>query len=185
LGEITQHNSGKTLDSGRNRGILRNYITTSNLYWGYFDLQELRQMPIKEDDIERCTAIKGDLLICEGGEAGRSAVWDFDYPICFQNHIHRVRSFEINAYYLYYYMQKIFFSGEINNYRKGMGIKNLSSQSLSSIITPLPPLSEQKRIVAEIEQQLAKTRQIKECVKVNQQATEQLLRAMLQAAFEK
>jgi type I restriction enzyme S subunit len=185
LGEIVNHNSGKTLDSGKNRGELREYITTSNLYWDSFDLSELRKMPIQQEDIERCTAIKGDLLICEGGEAGRSAVWNFDNPICFQNHIHRVRpKGDINPYFIYYFMRKIFYSGEIQNYRKGMGIHNLSGKALSSIILPLPPLSEQKRIVAKIEKQLAQTKQLKERVIANQQATEELLKALLHQAFE-
>lgn len=185
LGEIAQHNSGKTLDCTRNKGMLRPYITTSNLYWGYFILDNLRQMKIEDPELDRCAAIKGDLLVCEGGEAGRSAIWQSEEPICFQNHIHRVRPYlGISSEYLYHYMKKIFFSGEIHNYRKGMGIKNLSGSSLSSIVLPLPPLSEQKRIVAEIEKQLAKTQQLKEYITANQEATEQLLKALLHEAFE-
>jgi type I restriction enzyme, S subunit len=185
IGDIVQHNSGKTLDSGRNTGELREYITTSNLYWGYFLLDELRKMPMNKEDLERCSASKGDLLICEGGEAGRSAVWENENSICIQNHIHRVRPYlGINSYYLFWYMKKIYFSGEINHYRKGMGIKNLSGTALSSIIIPLPPIKEQHRIVAEIEKQLEKTKQLKEHIIANQQATEQLLKALLYQAFE-
>ncbi len=185
FGDIVQHNSGKTLDSGRNTGELREYITTSNLYWGYFLLDELRKMPMNKEDLERCSAAKGDLLICEGGEAGRAAVWESENSICIQNHIHRVRPYlGINSYYLFWYMKKIYFSGEINHYRKGMGIKNLSGTALSSIIIPLPPIKEQHRIVAEIEKQLEKTKQLKEHIIANQQATEQLLKALLHQAFE-
>jgi type I restriction enzyme S subunit len=148
LGEIVQHNSGKTLDSGRNKGNLTEYITTSNLYWGYFKLDNLKQMPMEDEELKRCLAVKGDLLICEGGEAGRAAVWESENSVCFQNHIHRVRPYlNINSHYLYHFFQYLNFSGEINNYRKGMGISNLSGKSLSSIIVPLPPLSEQKMIV--------------------------------------
>ena len=68
--EIAQHNSGKTLDKGRNSGEPRPYITTSNLYWGRFELDSVRQMLINDDELQRCTARKNDLLICEGGEAG-------------------------------------------------------------------------------------------------------------------
>jgi type I restriction enzyme S subunit len=87
--EIAQHNSGKTLDKGRNSGEPRPYLTTSNVYWGRFELDSVRQMLIKDDELQRCTARKNDLLICEGGEAGRAAVWPHDYEICFQNHVHR------------------------------------------------------------------------------------------------
>ncbi|KAA6308836.1 hypothetical protein EZS27_039569 [termite gut metagenome] len=104
IGNITTHNTGKTLDKEKNKGLLRKYITTSNLYWGYFELTEIREMPIEDEELERCRAIKGDLLICEGGEAGRSAIWTFDNPICFQNHIHRMRPLaDISPYYIYFY----------------------------------------------------------------------------------
>jgi type I restriction enzyme S subunit len=156
LGNIAQHNTGKTLDKERNKGILRRYITTSNLYWGYFDLTETRQMPFKEEELERCTAQKGDLLICEGGEAGRSAIWQSENPICFQNHIHRMRPYaNISSEYLLRFMEKINLSGEINIYRKGVGIKGLSGNALASVLIPLPPLNEQKRIIKKIEQLFA------------------------------
>ncbi len=153
FGEIAQHNSGKTLDKGRNSGVLRNYITTSNLYWGKFDLANVRQMQIRDDELERCTAQKGDLLICEGGEAGRAAVWDQDYEVCFQNHIHRARFFgDINPYYAYRIFEYLDATGEINNFRKGVGISNMSSKSLASIPLTLPPLAEQSRIVCRVEE---------------------------------
>jgi type I restriction enzyme S subunit len=156
LGNIAQHNTGKTLDKERNKGILRRYITTSNLYWGYFDLTETRQMPFKEEELERCTAQKGDLLICEGGEAGRSAIWDSENSICFQNHIHRVRPYvNISSEYILRFMGKINLSGEINIYRKGVGIKGLSGNALASILIPLPPLNEQNRIIKKIDQLFA------------------------------
>ena len=152
LGEIAQHNTGKTLDKSRNTGTLREYITTSNLYWGYFDFMELRKMPIEDNELERCTAIAGDLLICEGGDAGRSAVWKLEQQICFQNHIHRVRPFaEISTSFLYYFMQRLYLNGEIKQYLKGVGIQSLSGNALASIIIPLPPLAEQQRIVQKIE----------------------------------
>lgn len=153
FGEVAQHNSGKTLDKGRNTGQFRDYITTSNLYWGFFRLANVRQMPMKDDELDKCTAKKGDLLICEGGEAGRAAVWIYDKDICFQNHVHRARFYnEINPFYGYRFFEKINATGEINSYRKGVGISNMSSKSLSSIMFPLPPLAEQHRIVAKVDQ---------------------------------
>ena len=157
FGDISQHNSGKTLDTGRNIGELRNYITTSNLYWGRFDLNNVRQMPIQESELERCCARKNDLLICEGGEAGRAAVWMFDSEICFQNHIHRVRFYgNIEPVYGYRFFEKLNATGEISQYRKGVAISNMSSKALASIIFPLPPLPEQHRIVAKIDQLMSR-----------------------------
>jgi len=153
FGEIARHNAGKTLDKGRNSGELRDYITTSNLYWGFFQIEEVRQMPIRDEELERCTAVKGDLLICEGGEAGRSAVWPHDYEISFQNHVHRARFYgELNPYFVQRYFEKLNATGEINKYRKGVGISNMSGKSLASIPIPLPPLAEQKRIVAKVDE---------------------------------
>ncbi len=157
FGSIAQHNSGKTLDKSRNKGQYRDYITTSNLYWGYFELDNVRQMPIKDEEIEKCTARKGDLLICEGGEAGRAAVWFYDNEVCFQNHVHRARFYcDIDPYYGYRFFEKLNATGEINNYRQGVGISNMSGKVLASIALPLPPLAEQQRIVARIDQLMAR-----------------------------
>ncbi len=157
FGDIAQHNSGKTLDKGRNTGEPRDYITTSNLYWGRFELDNVRQMLIRDDELEKCTARKNDLLICEGGEAGRAAVWHFDSEVCFQNHVHRARFYrDIDPYFAYRFFEKLNATGEINQHRKGVGISNMSSKALASIVFPLPPLPEQHRIVARIDQLMAR-----------------------------
>ncbi|MBY0266036.1 MAG: restriction endonuclease subunit S [Burkholderiales bacterium] len=156
FGNIAHHNSGKTLDRGRNVGELRDYITTSNLYWGRFELSSVRKMPISKDELERCTARKGDLLICEGGESGRAAVWPHDYEVCFQNHVHRARFFGgIDPYFVYRFFEKLDATGEIDQYRKGVGISNMSSKALASIVMPLPPLAQQHRIVAKVDELMA------------------------------
>lgn len=156
FGEIALHNSGKTLDKGRNAGEARDYITTSNLYWGRFELSELKRMLISDDELERCTARKDDLLICEGGEAGRAAVWSFDREVCFQNHVHRARFMgNIDPYFGFRFFEWLNASGEIEHYRKGVGISNISGKALSSIPFTLPPIAEQHRIVAKVDQLMA------------------------------
>lgn len=151
FGEIAIHNSGKTLDSVRNSGYPRDYITTSNLYWGRFELSSVKQMLIRDEELEKCTARKGDLLICEGGEAGRAAVWTSDYEVCFQNHVHRARFFgQVNPFFACRFFEKLNATGEINAHRKGIGISNMSSKALAMIPFPLPPLEEQSRIVAKM-----------------------------------
>lgn len=156
FGEIALHNAGKTLDKGRNAGQPRDYITTSNLYWGRFELGGLKQMLIGDDELERCTARKGDLLICEGGEAGRAAVWPHDREICFQNHVHRARFFGgIDPYFAFRFFEWLNASGEIDHYRKGVGISNMSGKALASVPFTLPPLAEQHRIVAKVDELMA------------------------------
>lgn len=185
IGEIAQHNSGKTLDGGRNSGKKRDYITTSNLYWGYFKLDRFKQILIEDHELEKCTATKGDLLICEGGEAGRSAIWIEEYDICFQNHIHRVRPFaNISNKFIFYFFNYLNYSQEINLYRKGMGISNLSSKSLSSIKIPLPPFNEQEQIVAKLEELMAFCDRLEQSIKESQGYNEMLLQQVLREALQ-
>jgi len=171
FGEITQHNSGKTLDGARNTGLPRKYITTSNVYWGKFQLNNVREMLIREDELDKCSARKRDLLICEGGEAGRAAVWELAEDICFQNHVHRARFYQdVNPYLAYRFFEKINASGEINNYRKGVGISNMSSKALASIVFPLPPKSEQHRMVAKIDKLMVCCDELEKLRKAHQKA---------------
>lgn len=180
FGQIAQHNSGKTLDKGRNKGILRDYITTSNLYWGTFELNTIKQMPIEESELERCTAQKGDLLICEGGEAGRAAVWSLDKEVCFQNHIHRARMYgNISSFYAYRYFEKLNATGEIEQYRKGVGISNMSGKALASVLFALPPLAEQHRIITKVDELMALCDQLEQQHSNVQQAHEILVSQLL------
>lgn len=91
LGYVFAHNTGKALNGAQKEGTLLRYITTSNLYWDRFELDEIREMYFSDLEIDKCTVRKGDLLVCEGGDIGRAAIWDKDYSICIQNHIHRLR----------------------------------------------------------------------------------------------
>ena len=185
IGDIAQHNAGKTLDSGRNSGHLREYITTSNLYWGYFELENLKSMPIEETELNKCTATKGDLLVCEGGEAGRAAIWKSDREICFQNHIHRIRPFEkISSEFIYWNFIYLNLSGRINLYRKGMGISNISGKSLASIPIPLPPLAEQSRIVKRIEQLMQLCDELQHSIQQSKIENEKLLQGALRDAIK-
>ena len=160
IGSLFLHSSGKQLKGGDNEGNLYPYITTSNLYWDHFELGNLKSMYYKDSEIERCTAQKGDLLVCEGGDIGRSAIWPYDYTICLQNHVHRLRPY-LAGYtrFIYYVMWLYKHTGLIGG--KGIAIQGLSASALKDIIIPLPPLAEQKRIVAKIEQLLGEIDKLK------------------------
>ena len=149
LGQIFNHNTGKALNKTNSSGTNLSYITTSNLYWGSFELDTLKQMYFTESEIEKCTVRHGDLLVCEGGDIGRAAIWNYDYEIRIQNHIHKLRPFlgvNVKLYFYVFWLYK--FSGRISG--KGIGIQGLSSNQLHNIIIPLPPLQEQNHIVSKI-----------------------------------
>lgn len=149
LGEIFQHNNGKQKSSSNKEGRLLKYITTSNVYWGEFDLSNVKEMFFTNNELEKCTVTKGDLLVCEGGDVGRSAIWNYEYPICIQNHLHRLRSWlPVCAEYFFYSLMYNKFKNLIKG--KGIGLMSLSSNDLHNIPINLPPVNEQKRIVAEI-----------------------------------
>ena len=150
LGELFQHNTGKALNAANRTGQLKQYITTSNLYWDRFELDNLKEMYFSESEIEKCTVIKGDLLVCEGGDIGRASIWSYDYPMCIQNHIHRLRAYVPLCTRFFYYLFDLYkHIGWIGG--KGIGIQGLSSNAIHSLLFPLPPLAEQHRIVETID----------------------------------
>ena len=160
LGDVFDHNTGKALNGSDDNGVSLTYITTSNLYWDHFELDHLKTMPFTDDEITKCTVHQGDLLVCEGGDIGRSAIWNFDYDMRIQNHIHRLRPYvNIDVRYFYYVMMYLKNNGSIRG--RGIGLQGLSSKALHVIRVPLPPLAEQKRIVAKLEELLSLCDQLK------------------------
>ena len=187
LGNIFQHNTGKALNASNRTGSLLPYITTSNLYWDRFELGNLREMYFSENEIEKCTATKGDLLVCEGGDIGRAAIWMFDEDIRIQNHIHKLRSYaEVCTEFFYYLFYLYKHAGWIGG--KGIGIQGLSANALHALLFPLPPLSEQKRIVSKIKESeplMEKYADVeKHLDKLNTEFPDQLRKSILQMAVQ-
>ena len=155
LGSIFQHNTGKALNkSNSQEGQLKPYLTTFNVYWNCFDFTEVKEMFFKDSELEKCTVTKGDLLVCEGGDIGRAAIWNYDYNICIQNHIHRLRTKGDICQILYLYILMLY-KWKDRIHGKGIGLQGLSSGLLDKLVVPLPPYNEQQRIVAKIEELFA------------------------------
>ena len=153
LGTIFQHNTGKALNAADKDGTKLSYITTSNLYWDRFVLDKLKEMYFTDSEIEKCTVKEGDLLVCEGGDIGRAAIWPFETSMRIQNHIHRLRPFYpvcVRYFYHLFYLYKG--AGLIGG--KGIAIQGLSSNAIHNLLFPLPPENEQFRIVEAIENAL-------------------------------
>ena len=187
LGTVFAHNTGKALNSSNRSGQLLTYITTSNLYWNHFELDSLRQMYFTDSEVEKCTATKGDLLVCEGGDIGRASIWPYNYDIRIQNHIHRLRAYVPVCteyyYYLFYLYKHVGWIGG-----KGIGIQGLSANALHSLLFPLPPLNEQLRIVnhiKELEPTLDKYSEAQERLdNLNEIFPERLKKSILQWAIQ-
>ena len=156
---LFSHNTGKALNASKTDGVSLTYITTSNVYWNSFELDNLKIMPFTDSEIEKCTVKKGDLLVCEGGDIGRAAIWQFENEIRIQNHLHRLRPYDRIYTKFYYYIMYLYkANGRING--NGIGLQGLSSNALHNIIVPVPPVEEQKRIVDSIDSVLSLIEQI-------------------------
>ena len=139
---------GKTLDSAKNIGTNYPYLRSVNVRWNEVDLSDLKEMRFEPEELDRYTVRHNDLLICEGGDVGRSCVWTDEKEILYQNALHRVRFYGgCNPFYFMYYMMYYESRGIIKALCKGVTIKHLTGNVLSLIPFALPPIEEQDRIV--------------------------------------
>lgn len=155
IGDIFSHNAGKALNAKNQVGSKHKYITTSNVYWDHFELDNLKEMYYTDEEVEKYSVKKGDLLVLEGGDIGRSAIWNLDVSYCIQNHLHCLRPYlasSTNVKYYYYLMMLYKQIGAVNG--KGIAIQGLSANALHSIAVPVAPLAEQQRIVERLDKLL-------------------------------
>lgn len=157
LAEISEMCLGKMLDKTKNKGVLHPYLRNVNVRWGAFDLTDILQMRFENDEEEKYSVKYGDLVVCEGGEPGRCAVWsDKDSTFRIQKALHRIRfSSCVDPFFGYRVFEYYACNGYFSKRFSGETIKHLPGAVLANIAFPIPPLAEQKRIVKRVEELLA------------------------------
>ena len=187
VGELADTQLGKMLNKGKQSGnYAKPYLRTDNVHWGRFDLSKIKEMDILPGEREKYLATKGDLLMCEGGASGRTALWNEDYDISFQNHVHRIRPKNpkvISPKYLLYYFEWFIKNGYASELIKGVTISSLSQSGLRSIEVNYPLIEEQYKIVEHLEAHLSRLDASVSLADAMERQSNGLRRSLLQGAF--
>lgn len=150
LGDVADLCLGKMLDENKNRGELLPYLANVNVRWGEFDLNDLRQMRFEQREMERYGLKYGDIVMCEGGEPGRCAIWKGPIEgMVIQKALHRIRPHGcLDHRFLFYSLLLMGKTGRFATLFTGATIKHLTGQSLAKIGVDIPPLQVQQRIAS-------------------------------------
>jgi type I restriction enzyme S subunit len=180
--EVAHCRLGKMIDKAKNKGTPRLYLRNLNVRWFDFDLSDLLEMRFEETELDEFSLKKGDVLICEGGEPGRAAVWGGrDVDVYFQKAVHRVRFFGLIV--PIYFVRSLYqdaISGRLTQFFTGVGIKHFTGKGLSRYAFPLPPLAEQHRITEKVDEMMTLCDKLEDRLTANAAARNQLLEASLQ-----
>ncbi len=184
LGELFEIGAGKSMSAAARNGPDKTpFLRTSNVFWDQIDLSTVDEMAIPEHELSKKLLQPGDLLVCEGGEIGRAAIWNGEVKIMsFQNHLHRLRPIveEVEPRFYVYFLQSAFtqlgiFEGAGNK----TTIPNLSRSRLAGLEVPQPNINEQLAIVAALSR-------IREAIKTHDQSValaQDLKRTAMQMLF--
>lgn len=185
LGTVAETQLGKMLNSSKQTGSsAMPYLRNFNLKWGRIDLSDVKEMDIFAEEKAQFTLKRGDVLVCEGGEPGRAAVWDLDIEMGFQNAIHRIRPSErLSSEFLRFQFEWLVKNGFLDENFSGVTIKHFSQQKLRKLPVVIPPLSEQQRIVEILEEQLSRLDGAVKSVQTVREKAAQFRRSLLHAAF--
>lgn len=138
------------LDKNKNKGTFQPYLANLNVRWGSFDLDNLSLMKFKPEEEERYGLQYGDLIVCEGGEPGRCAIWKNQIPnMKIQKALHRIRCHEnVDYRFLFYWFLLAGKRGELKQYYTGATINHMPGDKLKTIEISLPPLVTQQKIAS-------------------------------------
>ena len=167
LGELFEIGAGKTMSADARSGVHKiPFLRTSNVLWDEIDLSSVDEMSIPEHELPAKLLRSGALLVCEGGEIGRAAIWNGEIePMAFQNHLHRLRPItkDVEPRFYVYFLQSAFtqlgiFEGAGNK----TTIPNLSRSRLAALEVPHPVIDEQKVMITVLGQ-------VREALKITDQ----------------
>ena len=153
IGDIFDVKQGKSLSSKKKTGnLFKPFLRTSNVFWGRIDLSNIDKMYFKEEECNVLSLQNRDLLVCEGGAIGRTAIWKNEKSDCYyQNHLHRLRlkNNNICPYFIMYWMQVAITQLNVyEGFANKTTIPNLSQSRLCNFDVPLPKINEQQKIAA-------------------------------------
>lgn len=185
LKDVATSRLGKMLDKQKNQGEPRLYLRNVNVRWNDFDLSDIFEMRMSDEEAKELIVKKGDILICEGGEPGRCAIWkDDNENYVYQKALHNVRVSErLIPEWLCLTIKDSADSNKLDEYFTGTTIKHFTGKALKEFSFPLPPIEEQTEIVRRVEELFAFADQIEQRVKVAQQRVNHLTQAILAKAF--
>jgi type I restriction enzyme S subunit len=188
LGEVFDLQQGASMSPKRRLGRNpRPFLRTKNILWGTVDVSSVDGMDFTEEEVRKLRLQPGDLLVCEGGDVGRTAIWEGQLPLAlYQNHIHRLRAKDgsVEPRFVMYWMQaayQVFLAYQGAESRTA--IPNLSGRRLKEFLAPLPPLEEQRRIVARIEELMGRVREARRLRQEAQKDAERLWQSVLAQTF--
>jgi type I restriction enzyme S subunit len=185
LDKVADMRLGKMLDKSKNVGTPTPYLRNLNVRWFSFDLSDVALMRATPDEQDELAVRDGDLLVCEGGEPGRCAVWNLGPTgIVFQKAIHRIRlGKDISPDWLAFNLKNDAESGILEDYFTGSTIKHLTGRSLATYSFRRPPIQEQQEIVRRVEALFKLANAIQKRVEAVTKRADKLTQAILAKAF--
>jgi type I restriction enzyme S subunit len=168
---------------------MRKYMRAANVTWDGIDLSDVKEMDFSPREQETYRLRNGDILLSEASgsisEVGKPAIWKDQLPESYlQNTLIRVRPYQDSSEYLYYHFLYDALAERFRKIAKGVGIHHLGAENLSNWVVSLPPLEEQRRIVAKVERRLSVARQVESAVEEAMVRASRLRQAVLKSAFE-
>ncbi|MBR4614403.1 MAG: restriction endonuclease subunit S [Kiritimatiellae bacterium] len=150
LGDVVTIQLGKMIDAAKNTGVEKYYISNRDVHWGSIDVSQLHKVRMTEVDLLKYNLQIGDLLVCEGGEVGRSAIWEAPIEDCyFQKTLHRIRFNDragLTAPFLLELLHRYAEIGFFDAYVAKTSIAHLPKDKIEILPVMVPPLPEQRKI---------------------------------------